>query len=93
MWNGALRRRYQKGSSFGLADDAPPPATVAGEVAQWTESRWRLLTVAEREKGRLTYDLAYERVGESGNSLPCPDAWLLAQRPDGHRLLLVQCAD
>lgn len=63
-----------------LAEDAPPLTTVAAVVAECPESQWHRLTVAEGEKGPRTYDWAYGRVVESRNSLPGPDAWLLARR-------------
>jgi SRSO17 transposase len=63
-----------------LADDAPPLTTVAAGVAAWPEGQWHRLTVAEGEKGPRTYDWACGRVVESRNSLPGPDAWLLARR-------------
>lgn len=63
-----------------LADDAPPLTTVAAVVAEWSEGRWHQLTVAEGEKGPRTYGWACGRVVESRNSLPGPDAWLLARR-------------
>jgi len=63
-----------------LADDAPPLTTVAAVVAEWPEGQWHPLTVAEGEKGPRTYDWAHERVVESRDGLPGPDAWLLARR-------------
>jgi len=63
-----------------LAEDAPSLTTVAAVVAEWPESRCHRLTVAEGEKGPRTYDWACGRVVESRNSLPGPDAWLLARR-------------
>ena len=63
-----------------LADDAPPLTTVSAVVAEWPESQWQRSTVAEGEKGPRTYDWARERVVESRDGLPGPDAWLLARR-------------
>lgn len=63
-----------------LAEGAPPATTVKEVVASWHESRWQRLTVAEGEKGLITYDWACQRVVESGNGLPGRDAWLLARR-------------
>ncbi len=63
-----------------LAEGAPPLTTVAAAVAEWPESQWHRLTVAEGEKGPRTYDWACERVVESRDGLPGPDAWLLARR-------------
>ena len=63
-----------------LAEDAAPAMTVKQVVAHWPESRWQALTVAEGEKGLLTYDWACQRVVESRDGLPGPDAWLIARR-------------
>ena len=63
-----------------LAEGAPPATTVKEVVASWPESRWQRLTVAEGEKGLITYDWACQRVVESRDGLPGPDAWLLARR-------------
>lgn len=63
-----------------LAEDAPPATTVAAVVAAWPEQRWQRLTVAEGEKGRITYDWACQRVVESCDKLPGRDAWLIARR-------------
>ena len=66
-----------------LADGAPSPTTVAAVVAGWPESQWHRLTMAEGEKGPITYGWAYARVVESREGLPGPDAWLLARRSLG----------
>lgn len=63
-----------------LAEDAPPPLTVAAAVTAWSEGQWKRLTVAEGEKGPRTYDWGGARVVESRNARPGPDAWLLARR-------------
>jgi len=63
-----------------LAANAPPPTTVAAIVASWQANQWNRLTVAEGEKGPRTYDWACQRVVESRDGLPGPDAWLLARR-------------
>lgn len=63
-----------------LAEGAPAALTVKEVVARWSESRWQSLTVAEGEKGLLTYDWACQRVVESRDGLPGPDAWLIARR-------------
>lgn len=63
-----------------LADDAPPLTTVAAVVAEWPQSQWQRLSVAEGEKGPRIYDWTCERVVESRDGLPGPDAWLLARR-------------
>lgn len=49
-------------------------------VARWRASRWQSLTVAEGEKGLITYDWACQRVVESRDQLPGPAAWLIARR-------------
>lgn len=63
-----------------LAKGAPPAITVKEVVASWPESCWQSLTVAEGEKGLITYDWACQRIVESRNGLPGPDAWLVARR-------------
>jgi hypothetical protein len=59
---------------------APSATTVKEVVATWRESRWQSLSVAEGEKGLITYDWACQRVVESRDGLPGPDAWLIARR-------------
>ncbi len=63
-----------------LAEGAPSAMPVKEVVARWSESRWQSLTVAEGEKGWITYDWACQRVVESRDQLPGPDAWLIARR-------------
>ena len=63
-----------------LAEGALPATTVKQVVASWPESRWQRLTVAEGEKGLITYDWACQWVVESRDGLPGRDAWLLARR-------------
>lgn len=63
-----------------LAAGAPLATTVQEVVARWPESRWQRLTVAEGEKGWITYDWACQRVIESSDGLPGREAWLLARR-------------
>ncbi|RPI47271.1 MAG: IS701 family transposase [Chloroflexi bacterium] len=63
-----------------LAEGAPSATPVKEVVARWPESRWQRLTVAEGEKGLITYDWACQRVVESRDGLPGPDAWLVARR-------------
>jgi SRSO17 transposase len=63
-----------------LAEGAPSATTVKEVVASWPESRWQRLTVAEGEKGLITYDWACQRIVESRDGLPGPDAWLMARR-------------
>lgn len=63
-----------------LADGERPATTVMAAVDAWPQSRWERLTVGEGEKGPRTYDWARQRVVESRDRLPGPDAWLLARR-------------
>jgi SRSO17 transposase len=63
-----------------LAAGAPSATTVQEVVASWPERRWQRLTVAEGEKGLITYDWACQRVIESVDGLPGREAWLLARR-------------
>ena len=63
-----------------LAAGAPSARPVKEVVARWPASRWQSLTVAEGEKGWITYDWACQRVVESRDKLPGPDAWLIARR-------------
>ena len=49
-------------------------------IASWPESRWQSLTVAEGEKGLITYDWACQRIVEKCDGLPGRDAWLIARR-------------
>ena len=63
-----------------LAEGAPSAITLKEVVASWPESRWQSLTVAEGEKGLITYDWACQRIVESRKGLPGPDAWLVARR-------------
>jgi SRSO17 transposase len=63
-----------------LAENAPPATTVKALAASWPASRWQSLTVAEGEKGLISYDWACQRVVESRDGLPGPDAWLIARR-------------
>jgi SRSO17 transposase len=63
-----------------LVPDAPPAVTVAAAVAAWPASCWQRLAVTEGEKGHIAYDWAGQRVVESRDKLPGPDAWLIARR-------------
>ena len=63
-----------------LAEEAPTATTVQEVVARWPESRWQTLTVAEGEKGLITYDWASQRIVESRDKLPGPEGWLVARR-------------
>jgi len=63
-----------------LAEGAPSATTAKEVVTRWPASRWQSLTVAEGEKGLITYDWACQRVVESRDKLPGPEAWLIARR-------------
>ena len=63
-----------------LAEGAASATTVKEVVAGWQHSRWQSLTVAEGEKGQITYDWACQRVVASRDGLPGPEAWLIARR-------------
>lgn len=63
-----------------LAEGAPSTITVKEVVDSWSESHRRSLTVAEGEKGLITYDWACQRIVEKCDGLPGRDAWLLARR-------------
>ena len=63
-----------------LVEGAPQPIRVQGVVLAWPERKWQRLVVAEGEKGPRVYDWARQRVIESRDRLPGPDAWLLARR-------------
>lgn len=63
-----------------LIEGAETASTVAAVVARWPASQWHTLTVAQGEKGPITYDWGMARVVESREGLPGPDAWLLARR-------------
>jgi SRSO17 transposase len=49
-------------------------------VSRWPARRWQSLTVAEGEKGWITYDWACQRVVESRDQLPGAEVWLIARR-------------
>jgi SRSO17 transposase len=74
------RPRGRPRTNARLAKGAPGAITVAAVVARWPEGRWRRLTVAEGEKGPLTYDWGRQRVIESHDGLPGREGWLLARR-------------
>jgi SRSO17 transposase len=63
-----------------LAEGAEPASTAAAVVAAWSASQWHSLTVAQGEKGPITYDWGMARVVESREGVPGPAAWLLARR-------------
>jgi SRSO17 transposase len=63
-----------------LAEGASPAMTVQAVVLAWPEEQWQRFAVLEGEKGPRIYDWAYQRVIESREGLPGPEAWLLARR-------------
>lgn len=63
-----------------LAEDAPPPQTVAEVVKSWPVQTWQRLTVAQGEKGPRVYDWARGRVVENAAGWPSREGWLLARR-------------
>jgi len=63
-----------------LAKGAPSATRVKEVGGGWPESCWQRMTVAEGEKGLITYDWASQRIVESRDGLPGPDAWLVARR-------------
>jgi len=73
-------RRGRPRTKIRLAPDAPPPTTVAAQVATWPTTQWERFSVAEGEKGPRLYDWGRERVIESRDQLPGPEVWLLARR-------------
>ena len=74
------QQRGRPRTKMRLAEDAAPATIVKEVVASWPESRWQSLTVAEGEKGLNTYDWACQRIVESRDGLPGPDAWLITLR-------------
>ena len=77
---GAKRGRPRTRPRLAPQGGAPAALGVEVVVALWPERRWQRLTVAEGEKGPRQYDWAYQRVVESRDGLPGPQAWLLARR-------------
>ena len=63
-----------------LAAGASTALTVQEVVTRWPTRRWQSLTVAEGEKGWITYDWACQRVVESRDQRPGPEVWLIARR-------------
>jgi hypothetical protein len=59
---------------------AAPALTAAQVVNGWQPEQWTRLTVAEGEKGPITYDWARQRVVERRAGLPGEAVWLLARR-------------
>jgi SRSO17 transposase len=53
---------------------------VSEVVEGWSAEAWHRLTVAGGEKGPRVYDWACERVVETRDGEPGPQAWLLARR-------------
>lgn len=74
------QKRGRPRTKVRLAASAVPALAVKDVVASWPAGRWQRLTVAEGEKGLITYDWACQRVIESRDRLPGPDAWLLVRR-------------
>jgi SRSO17 transposase len=73
-------RYSSKGRLRCKAKAVVPAQTVAQVVASWSPTQWERLTVAEGEKGPITYDWARQRVIESREGLPADEVWLLARR-------------
>ena len=71
---GRLRRQER------VSPDASAALTAGPMVSGWGPKQWTRLTVAEGEKGPITYDWARRRVVESRAGLPGDDVWLLARR-------------
>ena len=63
-----------------LAPGAPRASRADEIVGTWREERWQRFSVAEGEKGPRIYDWARQRVIESRERLPGPEAWLLVRR-------------
>jgi SRSO17 transposase len=74
------QRRGRPRTKVRLAEGTPSATSVKEVVASWPESRWQRLTVAEGEKGLITYDWASQRIVETRDGLPGPDARLVARR-------------
>lgn len=74
------RERGRPRTHVRLAPGAPAATTVKEVVARWPKSRWQSLSVAEGEKGLITYDWACQRIVESRDGLPGPEGWLIARR-------------
>jgi SRSO17 transposase len=82
----ALQRTEEPARASARAKKTPAPSTipsaqtVAQVVASWPRQRWKRLSVAEGEKGPITYDWARAQVVESRNKQPAGRVWLLARR-------------
>jgi SRSO17 transposase len=74
------RARGRPRTQVRLAEAAPPATSVAELVATWPKHSWQRLTVAEGEKGLITYDWACQPVIESREGRPGPQVRLIARR-------------
>jgi len=74
------QKRGRPRTKVRLAEGAPAATTVQAVTASWSERRWQRLTVAEGEKGLITYDWACQRIVEARDGLPGADGWLIARR-------------
>lgn len=63
-----------------LVEGAVKATTVQAVTLTWPESRWQRFAIADGEKGPRMYDWARQRVIESREGLPGPEAWLLVRR-------------
>jgi SRSO17 transposase len=68
------------GNRTRLAEGASKATMVQAVVLAWPERQWQRFAVLEGEKGPRIYDWGYQRVIESRDGLPGPEAWLLARR-------------
>jgi SRSO17 transposase len=73
-WTGRPRTRRR------LAPGGPKASRAEVVARAWREDRWQRFAVAEGEKGPRIYDWACQRVIESRDGLPGPEAWLLVRR-------------
>ena len=72
--SGRVRRKAR------VVADAPAATTVDKVAGAWPPTQWERLTVADGEKGPITYDWARQQVVESHEGLPAETVWLLARR-------------
>jgi SRSO17 transposase len=72
--SGRVRRKAR------VAPGAPAATTVDKVAATWPPTQWERITVADGEKGPITYDWARQQVVESHEGLPGETVWLLARR-------------
>jgi len=75
-----VQERGRPRTKVHLANGAPPATSMAAAITAWPEGRWQRVTVAEGEKGLVTYNWARQRVVESRDGLPGPEVWLIARR-------------